>query len=179
MNAFKTDYVNSRCCSHFPIHTVRTVSLAANSRRAGSQLVLHPFAVTQCHARCPPHVSVPLNRRFTGGTRSHGARRFAPHATRHLVRLSACGDVSKVMSDEIRQPRRAHDPSFCRLRVLALGYGVLRPSCRSKPGVVSYSTRLTAPDTLVASVVANGGYRPCAAHFSAGHGAALRSTLRA
>ena len=32
---------------------------------------------------------------------------------------------------------------------------------------------------LVASVAANGGYWLCAAHFSAGHGAALRSTLRA
>ena len=29
------------------------------------------------------------------------------------------------------------------------------------------------------SVAANGGYWPCAAHFSVGHGAALRSTLRA
>ena len=135
--------------------------------------------MTQCRARCPPHVSVPLNRRFTGGTRSRSARRFAPHATRHLVRSSVYGDVSKVMSDEIRQPCRAHDLLFCRFRVLALGYGALRPSCHSKPSVVSYSTRLTAPDMLIASVAANGGYQSCAAHFSAGHGTALCSTLRA
>ena len=31
----------------------------------------------------------------------------------------------------------------------------------------------------MASVAANGSYWPCAAHFSVGHGAALRSTLRA
>ena len=39
--------------------------------------------------------------------------------------------------------------------------------------------RLTAPDTLMASVAANGGCRPFAAHFFAGHGVTLRSTLRA
>ena len=177
MNAFKTDYVNSRCCSHFPIHTVRTVLLAANSRRAGSQLVLHPSQWRSVTHGAPHTSACPWTGCFTGGTRSRGTRWFAPHATRHLMRSSACGDVSKVMSDEIRQPRRAHDPLFCRLRVLALGYGALQPSCRSKPSIVSYSTRLTAPDTLVASVAANGGYQPCAAHFSAGHGAALRSTL--
>ena len=38
---------------------------------------------------------------------------------------------------------------------------------------------MTALDMLVASVAANGSYWPCAAHFSAGHGAALRSTLHA
>ena len=32
---------------------------------------------------------------------------------------------------------------------------------------------------LVASVAAKGGCWPCVAHFPAGHGAALRSTLRA
>ena len=83
------------------------------------------------------------------------------------------------MSDEIYQPRRAHGLPFCRLRVLALGYGALWPSCRSQPGAVSYSARLNATDTLVASVAANGGYWPFAAHFPAGHGATLRSTLRA
>ena len=31
----------------------------------------------------------------------------------------------------------------------------------------------------MASGVANGGYWPCAVHFSVGHGTALRSTLRA
>ena len=44
---------------------------------------------------------------------------------------------------------------------------------------MSYSARLTAPDTLVASVAANGGYRPFATHFFAGHGVNLHSTLRA
>ena len=122
---------------------------------------------------------MPLNRRFTGGTHPHGTRRFAPRAAQHLVRSFAGGDISKVMSDEIRQPRRAHDPSFCQLRVLALGYGALRPSCRSTPGAASYSARLNALDTLGASAAANGGYRPCAVHFSIGHGAVLRSTLRA
>ena len=82
------------------------------------------------------------------------------------------------MSDEIRQPRRVHDPSFCRPRVLALGYGVLRPSYRPKSSVVSYLAILTAPDMLVASVAANGGHRLFAAHIATSHGATLRSTLR-
>ena len=60
-----------------------------------------------------------------------------------------------------------------------LGYGTFRPSGHFEFGAVFHSTSLTAPDTLVASVAANGSYWPCAAHFSAGHGAALRSTLHA
>ena len=137
-----------------------------------------PLAVTQCRARCPPHISVPLNRRFTGGTRSHGARRFAPCATRHSVRFSARDYVTRCQTRSA-SPRRAHDPPFCRLRVLALGYGALWPPCHSEPGVMPYSVRLTAPDTQVASAAANGGYRPFAVRFSASHGATLRSTLRA
>ena len=125
MNAFKIGHVNSRCCNHFPIHTVLTVSLVANNTCAGLQLVLHPLQWRSVARGAPPHVSVPLNWRFTGGTRFRGARPFAPCTIRHLVRLSARGDVSKVMSDEIRPPRRAHDPLFCRLRVLMLGYGAL------------------------------------------------------
>ena len=82
------------------------------------------------------------------------------------------------MSNEIRQPRHVHDPSFYWLRVLALGYGALCPSRHSKPGVMSHSTILTAPDTLVASIAANGGYRPFIVHFAAGHDATLRNTLR-
>ena len=88
-----------------------------------------------------------------------------------------CPRLRQQMSDEICQPRRAHDPPFCQPRVLALGYGALWPSCHSEPGVVPYCARLTAPNTQVASVVANGGYWPFAALFSAGHGATLRGTL--
>ena len=83
------------------------------------------------------------------------------------------------MSDEIRQPRRIHALPLCQPRVLALGCGALQPSCRAKPGSVPCFTRLIAPDTLMASVAANGGCRPFAAHFFAGHGVTLRRTLRA
>ena len=178
MNAFKTGFINSRCCNHFPSHTVVTVSLAANCTRAGSQLALHPLQQRSVARGAPPHVSVPPN---LAVYRWHTLPRRAPvrplcyPAFRTLFRPR----LRQQMSDEICQPRRAHDPPFFRLRVLALGYGALWPSCRSKPGVVPYSARLTAPDTQVASAAANGGYWPFAAHFSAGHGATLCSTLRA
>ena len=60
MNAFRMYYVNSRCCNHFPSHTVVTVSLAANCRRAGSQLELHPLQRCSVTRGAPPHVSTPL-----------------------------------------------------------------------------------------------------------------------
>ena len=90
MNSFKAAYINSQCCNHFSIHTAHTVSLAANSRRAGSQLELHPLQ------RSPPtRQHAPLNRRFTGGIRSHSTRRFVPGIAQHYVRLRAHNDVSK------------------------------------------------------------------------------------
>ena len=127
----------------------------------------------------PPHTSArPLNRRYTGDT----------HATARAGSQPALPGVSRArpltVTSASRCPTRfaspsRPDPSFCRPRVLALGYGAFRPSGRFESGAASYSTGLTAPDTLVASVAANGSYWPCAARFPAGHGAALRSTLRA
>ena len=178
MNAFKTDYINSRCYNHSPPHTVVTVSPAANCTRAGSQLVPHPLQQRNVARSAPPHISVPPNRQFTGGTRSHGVRRFAPCATRHSVRFSARDYITKCQTRSA-SPHRTYDQPFRRLRVLALGCGALWPSCRSEPGVVPYSARLTAPDTQVASAAANGGYWPFAACFSVGHGKIPRSTLRA
>ena len=48
----------------FSIHTAHTVSLAANSRRAGSQLELHPLQRCSVTRGAPPHVSTPP---LTGG----------------------------------------------------------------------------------------------------------------
>ena len=176
MNAFKAGHMNSRLLRSIPLshslsqcHWLQTVDVQ------GRSWCCTP-AVTQRRARCPPHVSVPLNRRFTGGTRSHGARRFAPLRYPAFRALSARDYVTKCQTRSA-SPRRAHDQPFRRLRVLALGHGALWPSCHSKPSAVPYSARLTASDTQVASAAANGGYWPFAARFSVGHGATLRSTL--
>ena len=156
-----------------PSHSCHSVT---NCTRVGSRLLLHPLQQRSVARGAPPHVSVPPNQRFTGGTRSHGARRFAPCATQHSIRFSARDYVSKCQTRSASS-RRAHDQPFRRLRVLALGYGVLWPSCRSDPDVMTYSARLTALDMQVASAAANGGYWPFAARFPASHGATLHSTL--
>ena len=156
------------------------------------QSIPHPHsshsATGCCSWRCIPcscaasHTTPPTRQHAPGSgglpaTHPHSTRRFTTRITRHIARSPAHGDISKMISDEIRQPASRPGPSFCRPRVLAVGYGALRPSGRFESGVVSYSTRLTAPDTLVASVAANGSYWSCAVHFSASHGAALRNTL--
>ena len=64
-------------------------------------------AVAQCHARRLPHVSVPLEPAVYQQHTPHGVRRFATRIARHLACSPARGDVSKAMSDEIHQPRRA------------------------------------------------------------------------
>ena len=107
MNAFKTDYVNSQCSNHFSIHTALTVSLATTSRRAGSQLALHPLQRRSVTHGAPHTPARPFEPAVYQRHTPHGTRQFAAHVAQKLTRSPAHGDVSKTISDEIRQPRRA------------------------------------------------------------------------
>ena len=158
MDIIKVNYISVGCCSHFPSHTVTTVSL---SQAANAQVC------SQCHSPCshaasravPPYTSAfPLDRWFTGVPCSRDTRRSVTALSGDSHSDALRRDVSK-MSDVIRQPCRVHSPPFCRLRVLALGYGALRPSRRFKPAIAFRFTGMATPDTLVASIAVNGGYR--------------------
>ena len=66
----------------------------------------------QRHARCPPtRQHAPLNRRFTGGTRSHSTRRFVPGIAQHYVRLRSTMTSASI---------RFGPPSLLRSRPVAL-----------------------------------------------------------
>ena len=101
MNAFKVGHMNPECCDQFPIPTALTASLAVVAVAAP------PAAMQRYARRPPPHVSMPLEPAVYQRHIPHGMRRFAARIARHLARSPAHGDVSKAMSDEIRQPRRA------------------------------------------------------------------------
>ena len=177
MNTLKINYMTTGCCNHLPIHTVSAVSLVAGSEHTGPLSVPYPCRHAASRAAFR-HTSAFLSHRWlTGDTRSRGARRpvTAFSSTRCAATLAMTS--AECLTDP-PAPSRLLRPPFYRPRVLALGYGALRPSYRSEPGIVYRSTKIVTPDTLVASIMANGGYRLFAAHFAAGHGASLCSTLR-
>ena len=99
MNAFKAGLINSQCCNHFPFTRLTQCHWL-------SQLALYPYSSAASRA-APPHTSARLlepavYRQHT----PHGTRRFAAHVARQLTPSPAHGDVSKTISNEIRQPRR-------------------------------------------------------------------------
>ena len=104
MSAFKAAYINSQCCNHFSIHTAHTVTLVANSRRAGLQLVLQSLQRCSVTRGASPHVSTSLEPAIHRRHTRHGTRRFAARVARRIARPAAHGDVSITMPDEIRQP---------------------------------------------------------------------------
>ena len=177
MNTFKINYTITGSCSLFPhSHSVCSVT-GCRQRTHRSTVSAVPLQARSVARSAPSHVSISpapvVNRR-------HSLPRRAPvcyRVFRHSMRRDSRNDVNGLSTDP-PAPSRLLRPPFCRPRVLALGYGALRPSYRSEPRIVFRSAKIVTPDTLVASITANGGYRLFAAHFAAGHGASLRSTLR-
>ena len=177
MNTFKINYTITGCCSNFPIHVVLAVSLVASSEHTGPLSVLYPCRHAVSRAALHHTSAFPLHRWLTGDTRSRGARRSVTAFSGILCAKTLAMTSAECQTDPPALSRLLRPP-FYRPRVLALGYGALRPSYRSEPGIVFRSAKIVTPDTLVALITANGGYRLFAAHFAAGHGASLRSTLR-
>ena len=101
------------------------MSLAANNRRAGSQLELHPLQ--RCSVTCgAPHTSAPpLDRRFTGGT----------HPTARTGLQPTLPGVSRVrpltVTSAKRCPTRSASPVAPRPVVLSTSSTGARLRCAS------------------------------------------------
>ena len=171
------NYTTTGCYNHFPTHTAFAVSLVASSERTGSLSVSHPCRHAASRAALRHTSAFPSHRWLTGDTRSRGAHRSVTAFSGIRCAATLAMTSAECLTDP-PAPSRLLRPPFCRPRVLALGYGALRPSRRFKPAIAFRFTGMATLDTLVASITANGGYRLFAAHFAAGHGASLHSTLR-
>ena len=98
MNAFITDHFSLTDFSHCHCRTVPAVSLVANSKRAGLQLVLHPLQ-SRSVARGAPHTSACPKTGGLPATHAPTARAgLFPHIVRDFARSSAGGDVSRCQT---------------------------------------------------------------------------------